>query len=280
MAFRVDLDIFRGPLDLLLYLVRKHEVEITDIPVALIAEQYLAYLEVLKLLDVNAVGDFLEMASTLIEIKSRMVLPHAEEEETPIEDPRQELVRQLLEYKRFKDAASLLDERSRQWQERFARSAHDAPRGRDWANEPLKEVELWDLVSALARMIRDSQTSQPSNIIYDETPIHVFMGRIHQRLLAERQVSLADLFEQGMHKSTLIGIFLAILELVRHHDVRAEQDQLFGNIWLLPGERTGATLDLSAADNYQPPPVADAPDPTADTEDEPLAEEPPVESDS
>ena len=171
MEFRVDLDMFRGPLDLLLYLVRKHEVEITDIPIALITEQYLAHLNVLESLDVNAVGDFLEMASTLIEIKSRMVLPRADEEELPLEDPRQELVRQLLEYKRYKDAASMLDERSRSWQERYARVASDLPvRSRDLADEPIHEVELWDLVTAFSRIVRDNKIVQQSNIIYDDTP--------------------------------------------------------------------------------------------------------------
>src|SRR5262249_12936283 len=100
MDFRVDLDVFRGPLDLLLYLVRKPEVEIVDIPIAPITEQFLEYLAVLEQLDVNGVGDFLEMASTLIEIKSRMVLPRGGEVDDPLDDPRQELVRRLLEYKK------------------------------------------------------------------------------------------------------------------------------------------------------------------------------------
>src|SRR5580692_9414308 len=99
MTFRVDLTIFRGPLDLLLYLVRKHELEIVDIPVALVTQQFLEHLAVIEQLDVNAVGEFLEMASTLVEIKSRMVLPHGDEVEEELEDPRQELVKQLLEYK-------------------------------------------------------------------------------------------------------------------------------------------------------------------------------------
>src|SRR5687767_1980747 len=108
--FRVDLtNIFRGPLDLLLYLVKKHEVEIVDIPVGLITEQYLAYLEVLKELDVDAVGEFLDMASSLIELKSRMVLPHGGDEVETLDDPRDELVTRLLEYKKFKDAASMLE---------------------------------------------------------------------------------------------------------------------------------------------------------------------------
>ena len=118
MDFRVDLELFRGPLDLLLYLVRKHEVEIVDIPIAPIAEQFLEYLAVLEQLDVNAAGDFLDMASTLIEIKSRMVLPRGGEVEDELADPREQLVERLLEYKKFKDAASMLDERGREWQRR------------------------------------------------------------------------------------------------------------------------------------------------------------------
>ncbi len=184
MAFRVDLDIFRGPLDLLLYLVRKHEVDVVDIPIAAVTEQFLEYLSVLEQLDVNAVGDFLEMASTLVEIKSRQVLPRADEEaEGVLEDPRQELVHRLLEYKRFKDAASILDERSREWQERFPRLADDLPpRQRNLADEPIHEVELWDLVSAFGRVMRETQSAPASNIVYDDTPIHVHMSRIHERL--------------------------------------------------------------------------------------------------
>ena len=258
MSFRVDLQDFRGPLDLLLYLVRKHEVEIVDLPIAMIAEQFRDHLEVLEELDVNAVGDFLEMASTLIEIKSRMVLPRNDEVEDEIDDPRQELVKRLLEYKRFRDAASMLDERSRAWQERTPRMANDLPRRqRELAAEPIREVELWDLVSAFGRIMRENVQSRPSSIVYDDTPIHVYMERIHTRLMSDGSLALSELFEAGMHKSTLVGIFLAMLELVRHHDVRAEQDESFGKIVLRPGERTGATLDVSLADTYDHPAADD-----------------------
>ncbi|MEX2112735.1 MAG: segregation/condensation protein A, partial [Pirellulales bacterium] len=145
--FKVDLEIFRGPLDLLLYLVRKHEVEIIDIPIAPITDQYLEYLDVLQEFDVNAVGDFLEMASTLVEIKSRMVLPRGDEVEDELADPRKQLVARLLEYKKFKDAASMLDERGRSWQERYGRLGSDLPpRQRDLGDQEIQEVELWDLV--------------------------------------------------------------------------------------------------------------------------------------
>jgi len=252
MNFRVDLNVFRGPLDLLLYLVRKHEVEICDIPIAMITDQYLAHLAVLRELDVNAVGDFLAMASTLIEIKSQQVLPRADEVDQEVDDPRQELVRRLLEYKKYRDAASILEERSRQWQQRFARLSDDLPpRQRDPAEEPIHEVELWDLVSALGRIMRDNEASQPSNIVYDDTPIHVFMERIHARLVRQNHVSFSELFDRGMHKSTMIGLFLAVLELVRHHHARVEQNKLFGEIWILPEAQSDEPLDLSAVDAYQ-----------------------------
>lgn len=252
MNFRVDLEIFRGPLDLLLYLVRKHEVEITDIPIAPITEQFLEYLAVLKELDINAVGEFLDMASTLIEIKSRMVLPRGGEVEEALPDPRQELVRQLLEYKQFKDAASMLDERGRGWQDRFPRMADDLPpRERDLADEAIHEVELWDLVSAFSRVVRDNQVTRPASIVYDDTPIHVYMTRIHGLLNQHGRLNFSELFQPGMHKSQMVGIFLAVLELVRHHRVKAEQNDLFSEIWIFAGQQTDQPLDLSQIDNYE-----------------------------
>jgi segregation and condensation protein A len=251
MTFRVDLDTYRGPLDLLLYLVRKHEVEVSELPIALIARQYLEYLEVLESMDVDAVGDFLEMASTLVEIKSRQVLPHTDEEEQPFEDPRNQLVEQLLEYKKYKDAASILEEKSREWQKRYARIADDLPpRQIDPQDQPIHEVELWDLVSAFGRIMRDSRASQPSSIIYDETPIQVYMNRIHERMVSGGRVAFSDMFEPGMHKSALIGVFLAILELVRHHSVRTEQREEHGEIWILPGSRFDPNVTFSDIDEY------------------------------
>ena len=252
MDFRVDLNVFRGPLDLLLYLVRKHEVEIVDIPIAEITDQYLQYITVLEQLDVNAVGDFLALASTLIEIKSNEVLLRGDEVEEEIDDPRQELVRRLLEYKKYRDAASILEERSRAWQEHYPRLCDDLPgRIRDLGEEPIQEVEMWDLVSAFGRIMRETEAAKPSNIVYDETPIRVYMARIHARLVECRHLVFRELFEPGMHKSTLIGIFLAVLELVRHRHVRVDQNALFGEIWLLIDENCTEPLDFSDADNYE-----------------------------
>jgi len=252
MKFRVDLDTFRGPLDLLLYLVRKHEIDVTDIPISLVTDQYLQYLAILEKLDVNAVGDFLEMASTLIEMKSRLVLPRAGEVEDELDDPREELVERLLEYKKFKDAASILEERSRQWQRHFARLADDLPDRRiDPSEQPIREVELWDLVSALGRIMRDHDAVQPSNIVYDETPIQVYMQRIHTHLVRDHRMALSEMFEPGMHKSAMIGVFLAILELVRHRHIHAEQDHLHGEIWIHPSDEFSEAFDPAVIDQYE-----------------------------
>ena len=256
--FRVDLhSVFRGPLDLLLHLVKKHEVDITDIPVGLITEQYLAHLEVLQELDVDAVGDFLDMASHLIELKSRLVLPHGGDEIETLEDPRDELVTRLLEYKKYKDAASMLEEQSRAAQQRFARQANDTPPRSALASEPIQEVELWDLVSAMGRIMRDSAPPPTSSIIYDDTPIQTHMQRIHQAIVANGKAALSDFFIPGAHKSSMIGLFLAILELVRHHSVRTEQNDLHGEIWIIPGEGFRTDLAITDVDDYERKPVSD-----------------------
>jgi segregation and condensation protein A len=237
MDFRVELELFRGPLDLLLYLVRKHELDICDLPIALITDQYIAHLEVLEQLDVNDVGDFLEVASTLVEMKSQLVLPRGGEETETFDDPRDQLVERLLDYKKYKDAASMLDERSRDWQQHYPRLACDlGPRVVDPVEQPIREVELWDLVSAMGRILRDSQATTPTAIVYDDTPIHVHMQRIHAKLVHEGRVAFSAMFEPGMHKSAIVGIFLAVLELARHHGVRTEQRELHGEIWVVPGE--------------------------------------------
>src|SRR5262245_16606400 len=252
MDFREQLEVFRGPLDLLLYLVRKHEVDVCNIPIALIPEQYLAHLEVHQQLDVNDVGDFLELASTLVEIKSQFVLPRGGEEEENWDDPRSQLVERLLEYKKYKDAASMLEERSRDWQQHYPRLASDlAPSQVDPAGQPIREVELWDLVSSMGRILRESQAVKPQAIVYDETPIQVYMQRIHHKLATARRVAFSDMFQPGMHKSAIVGVFLAVLELVRHHSVRAEQPDLHSEIWIVAGENFDPQREIAGADEYE-----------------------------
>lgn len=258
MQFQVALPNYRGPLDLLLYLVRKHELEPSALSLASITNQFIDYLGALKEIDLNPVGEFVDVASNLLEIKSRVALPHAEEEEEPVDANRDDLVTRLLEYKQFRDAASLLEDRAREAQQRFTRIADDHVHlDPDLAAQPIREVELWDLVGAISRLLRDASVSRGTNIIYDETPIHVFMERIHGRLRAETRFALSELFAAQMHKSTMISTFLGLLELVRHHQVSTEQADSHGEVWIQRGPdfRAEETPDFSGISSVAPEPT-------------------------
>jgi segregation and condensation protein A len=251
MSFRVQLDVFRGPLDLLLYLVRKHEVEITEVSVAALAQQFLEYLDLLRELDLNVAGDFVETASLLTEMKSRMVLPRGGEEEEPADEPPHDLVRQLLEYKRYRDAASMLEERGRAWQERYPRLVNDVPpTADDPADEPIQQVELWDLVQALAELVRENQPVPGPSIVYDETPIHVYMSRIQDKVRHRGRVMFHDLFDGGMRKPQMVSVFLAVLELMRHRIIIARQEEPFGQICLVATDAAQRPIDPETVDNY------------------------------
>ncbi|HVJ67640.1 MAG TPA: segregation/condensation protein A [Caulifigura sp.] len=240
--YRVELDRFSGPMDLLLYLVRRNEVDLRQLPVARITAQFQEYLEVLTELDLGLVGDFVVMASTLIEIKSRMVLPEENEAEAPADeapiangDPRSELITQLLQYRRFKEAAVALEARADEWQERYPRLAGDRPTAaKDPTADRIKEVELWDLVSALSRILRRADVAPEGHIRYDETPISVYVEQIGNRVRAEHEVRFTSLFDSTTLRSKITGMFLAVLELLRHHSFRAQQDEDFGEIIIRP----------------------------------------------
>ena len=244
--FSATLPFYQGPMDLLHYLVRKCELDVLDIPIARILEQYLDYLEIIEQIDINAIGDFLTVASMLIEIKSLKALPGDEVAEVEIETPKQELVKQLLEYKRYSDAARILQKRGESWQLRFPRLADDLPqRPRHRSSESVQKIELWDLVSAFGKVLRECTPPITHKIIYDDTPITTHMTRIHQRLKTERRISFRQLFLPGQHKSTLVGIFLASLELVRHEFANVYQNINFGEIELAY-RQSSKPLDFSA----------------------------------
>ena len=252
--YHVELEVFRGPIDLLLYLVRKRELAVEEISLSQITGDYLASLDVLQELNIDQVGDFIEVASLLIEFKARTLLPNDDaSNDAEYSDPRQDLVQRLLLYKRFKDVAAALEDQYRVWQDCFARVADDLPpRTIDLANQPIKEVELWDLVSAFGRLLRDSIPPPDENIYYDETPIHIHLQRIHDRIIESGHVAFSQLFEAGIHKSSMIGIFLAVLELVRHHGAVTNQQEPDGEIWIRPGPEFKRELDLSNVDTYTP----------------------------
>jgi segregation and condensation protein A len=231
--YRVELETFHGPLDLLLYLVKRDEVDVLDIPIALVAEQFKAYLDVMTLIDVEGAGDFLVMAATLMEIKSKMLLPRAEGEVAEEEDPRSGLVRQLLQYKQFKDAATRLEDLAEQQATRLPRQppAVAAPAG----TPPLRAVELWDLVSAFGRLMRETLATRPQEIVVDQTPIHVYMESILDRLQREGPLPFSALFLPPYTRGRLVGLFLAVLELAKGRRIVAEQREPFGEILLAPG---------------------------------------------
>lgn len=246
MPYTVALDAFHGPLDLLLYLVKRNEVDILDIPIAAIAAQFLDHVGVVRELDVEYAGEFLVMAATLIETKSRMLLPpDADAGADEQSDPRRELVKQLLEYRKFKDAAAALEERAEAQITRVPRQEPMQPGAP--ITPPVKPVELWDLVSAFARLIRETQALQPATIAVDDTPQYVYEAQIRARVHAAGRLRFRDAFTPPFFKARLIGIFLAILELVRNHGLGLEKGDEEGGIWLVdvPETNDGAPHDAA-----------------------------------
>ena len=235
MLYQVALDAFHGPLDLLLYLVKRSEVDVRDIPVARIAEQFLDHLYAIQTIDVEWAGEFLVMAATLMEIKSKLLLPRADDAaEAEPDDPRRELVRQLVEYRRTKDAAGHLD---RLVEERQFHVPRQPPDDEEGATSPrLRRVELWDLVGAFGRLVRETQSLQPLHLVEDETPQAAYLDLVRNMLRVGRPVAFRDLFGPPLTRPRLIGVFLALLELIKLGEVACEQAEPFGDIWVRRAE--------------------------------------------
>jgi segregation and condensation protein A len=167
-----------------------------------------------------------------MEIKSKMLLPRAEEAAEEEADPRLELVRQLMEYKQFKDAAALLESRAEERLSRLPRQPLETRAAPTAAQQPLASVELWDLVSAFGRLMRETLALQPKQIVVDETPIHVYMDRIVALLEEHPRLAFEEVFTPPHHRARLIGLFLALLELIKAKKIQAEQEQPFAEIWI------------------------------------------------
>ncbi|NIP28082.1 MAG: segregation/condensation protein A [Phycisphaerae bacterium] len=237
--YRVNLDIFAGPLDLLLYLVRKEEVDIYDIPIAKITDQYIHYIEMLKSLDIDLAGDFLVMAATLMQIKSAMLLPKAEPEQMQadeLDDPRAELIRQLLEYKKFKDAANLLSDAAASQSERFPRpeSVIESINPEPEPQIDIESVSVWDLLEAFASLMQATGADRAIRHIKDDTPIDLYQIEILHRLQEEGPMSFERIFESKPNRVVMIGLFLALLELIREKLVFAKQIAALSSIYLRP----------------------------------------------
>lgn len=250
---------------MLLYLVRKEEVDIYDIPIAKITDQYIHYIEMLKSLDIDLAGDFLVMASTLMQIKSAMLLPKAEPEQLQgddLVDPRAELVRQLLEYKKFKDAANLLGAAADETKKRFPRPGTIVEQLKPGA-EPeidIEQVSVWDLLEAFDSVMEATGATRfDVSHIKDDTPIDLYQIEILHRLQTEGPMSFERIFESRTNRIVMIGLFLALLELIREKLVGVEQPKSSASIYLRPlTEKSAeqavqeAILTLSETNDEQP----------------------------
>ncbi len=241
--YQIRLEVFEGPMDLLLHLIRKSKVDIYDIPIALIMDQYLTYLDMMRSLNIDVAAEFLEMAATLAYIKSRMLVPGAlSDDEDEEEDPRLELVRPLVEYARLKDAAFLLAGRPQLGRDVYAR---DIPPEELWGlerSEEIAEVGLFELINALQGVIRRAAPGRFMEVTGDAIRVRDRIVKIIEILNAVSSVTFRELFPEGAGKAEAIVTFLAILELVKLRMVRAFQHQPSGIIRLYLAVEAGAGI--------------------------------------
>ena len=231
--YTVRLEMFEGPLDLLLHLIHKNEMDITNIPIALITEQYLEYLKLMKVLNLDIAGEYLLMASTLLHIKSKMLLPtSSEKEEEEGEDPRAELVRRLLEYQRYKNGAAELERRPMLDRDVFVRSAlvDDVE-----CKEERIEVNLFELLDAFRQLLERAKAEAFHEVILDRVSVEEKVQEILSLLQREnRSIAFHFLFPEQASRRVIIVTFLAILELVKMKLVRIFQPAPFETIRLSP----------------------------------------------
>ena len=221
--YEVKLEIFQGPMELLLHLIRKNEVDIFDIPIAIITDQYLAYLEMMKALNINVAGDFLVMASTLLHIKSRMLLPSWDEEEEDEGDPRKELTQPLLEYLRLKEAAGELMDRELLERDVFTRQLSADHKRQLEGEESLLEVNLFQLLDAFKALVEERLPGTPLSLEAEKWSLEEKTAHILDRLKKDGVVYFQELFSEHKTVSEFIVTFLALLELVHTGLVRVFQ---------------------------------------------------------
>jgi len=232
--YRVQLPVFEGPLDLLLYLIRKNEVDIYDIPISLIVEQYQQYLDLMRLLNLDVAGEFLVMAATLSHIKSKMLLPKAEEEAEE-EDPRRELVARLLEYQKYKEAANLLLNREQAGKDVFVREFMEE-RVKELAEDvslermEFEEVDLFHLIDAFQELFKKRSLEDIRKVVVERVRVVDRIAYILERLKEQEAINFEDLFVGSRTRTELVVTFLALLELIRLQVVKAFQGANFGPI--------------------------------------------------
>lgn len=229
MSYKIRLDVFEGPLDLLLYLIKKEELNIYDIPITRITEQYLEYLNLMEMLDLDVAGEFLVMAATLMQIKSRMLLPPDPEGVVTDEpDPRAELIRRLLEYKAFKEAADGLRGFEEKRSGIFSRFGVEPEL--DGGDSPFTDVSLFDLIAAFNKILKNLPEETFHDISKDEFTVAEKVHEIFHRLVKQPKIYFSALFKAARNKYEVITTFLAILELIRLKEVSIHQRSHFEDI--------------------------------------------------
>lgn len=232
MTYSVKLQSFEGPLDLLLHLIKKNEIDIYDIPIAEITRQYLEYIEIMKTLNLDVAGEFLVMAATLLHIKSKMLLPVPEEPDQEEEDPRADLVRQLLEYQGIKEAAFSLDKREILDRDVFVRKAFPEELEVEEQGADLEGLTLFELIEAFKKVIAELPEEAVHEVIAERVSISDKISLIMETLDSEDNASFYDLLKGGRSRQEVIVTFLAILELIKLKMIKIHQAESCGPIWV------------------------------------------------
>jgi segregation and condensation protein A len=249
MSYKLKLDVFEGPLDLLLYLIKKNHLDITDIPISEITDQYMEYIEMMKLLDLNVVGEFLVMAATLMHIKSKMLLPpdpaDIQSEEL---DPRDELMQRLQEYQQFKEIAEQLKGKESDRQQLFTRVFDEVERQelKEDSKEIFYEASLFDLITAFTKALRRAPEKQVYEVKQEEHTVDQKIHEVLHLLLDYAQINLTELFLKARSKSEIIVTFIAILELIRLREIVIVQKRVFGEIEILRNKENVLPPDSDA----------------------------------
>jgi segregation and condensation protein A len=250
-SYTVKLEVFEGPLDLLLHLIKKNEVDIYDIPLSIITREYLDYIKMMKELNLEIAGEFLVMASTLIQIKSKTLLPALADEESSEEeeeDPRAELVRRLLEYQKYKEAAVSLTEREMLGRDTYARSFISPELADMQPEEEPVEVELFELIEAFRKVLDRVSEESFHEVGAESITIAERINEILSQLEGKESLLFEELFPEHFNRDFLIATFLAVLELCKLKMVKVVQANRYGSIWIQPAvmEGEGSTVDADS----------------------------------
>lgn len=234
--YEVKLASFQGPLDLLLHLIKQYEIDIYDISMKILTEQYINYIKDVTDLDINVHGDYLVMASELLRIKSRMLLPESPETVEEIEDPREDLMNQLIEYQNYRILADILNERKKEEDQYFVKRANDLSRFEE--TDTALELDLLDLITAYHKAKQRQHVIKPViSMVKDTYSIEDATTNIIEQLQHKQNITFADFVTFSETKTQIVTLFMALLELMKMETIQIHQDQTFGEILIERGRR-------------------------------------------